>query len=282
VQLRGSAPNEPEISRSVNELVASRVFTWFNLTGGAGSAVSVRLYGPNMFAVSYGYVIACGGVAAATLGNVGIALLAFCFLTSLGVKGPLLMLIFTLVISGIWRAAPDRRFILILSLGLLVAYVSEGIIMGLSTGDFHVIGLLGGVHGFIKAPWGHGIGVGGNLSADAAEGLDWREWQKTGVDFALESAVGVLLYQMGLAALVVFAPIAAVVRKGLARPAPINWGRRDHASPRPTDVLFVGIAVTLANGFFQEEAYSPYALGLLTLLGGIAISNASAQREDAR
>jgi hypothetical protein len=48
-------------------------------------------------------------------------------------------------------------------------------------------------------------------------------------------------------------------------------------APKPTDLLFIGIAVALANGFFQEEAYSPYALGLLTLLGGVTASNGKAR-----
>ena len=51
-------------------------------------------------------------------------------------------------------------------------------------------------------PFGRGLGVGGNLS-DGYFAIDWSAAQQAGsIDGAAESAVGVLLYQMGIAALV--------------------------------------------------------------------------------
>jgi hypothetical protein len=278
IHLRTPDGDTPEISRSVNEVIASRIVTWFNVTGGAGASVSVRIFGPNMLAVSYAYVIAAFGIVAATVGRPGLVGLALCLLIFAGVKGPLVLLVITLAIFLMWWVIRNRILFLLASLALLTAYVFLGIRTGMNNGDFHVIGLLGGVNGFLKMPWGHGIGVGGNLSETALNGLDWEAWQKSGVDFALESSVGVLLYQMGVAAAAVYAPVAGLLRQGFAGTAAPRPSRRGGVVPRPIGLLFIGIAVALVNGVFQEEAYSPYALGLLTLLGGIAASNGSAQR----
>jgi hypothetical protein len=278
IHLRSPESDAPEISRSVNEVIASRVVTWFNVTGGAGASVSVRIFGPNMLAVSYAYVIATFGIVAATVGRPGLVGLALCLLIFAGVKGPLVLLAMTLAIFLMWWVIRNRVLFLLASVALLTAYVLLGIRTGLHNGDFHVIGLLGGVNGFLKMPWGHGIGVGGNLSETALNGLDWEAWQKAGVDFALESSVGVLLYQMGVAAAAVYAPVGRLLRQGFAESTTPRPYRRGGVMPKPIDLLFIGIAVTLVNGVFQEEAYSPYALGLLTLLGGIAASNGSVRR----
>lgn len=262
---------------SVDDLVRSRIVTWFNLTGGDGRHVSIRSGGPNMHPVSYAYVVAVTGIVGATLGRAEVVAVAIGMLFMAGIKGPLLMLVATIAIFSLWWITRRRRFVLAASLLMLVVYVGSGIRIGMSNGDFHVIGLLGGLHGFMTTPQGHGIGVGGNLSALAGQGLDWSAWQKLGVDFALESAVGVLLYQMGVAAAAIYLPIIWLVVAGLRRQA-VRFGRHLASRATPTDALFIGIGAMLANGFFQEEAYSPYALGLLTLLGGIAVSNADVAR----
>lgn len=259
------------IMRSVDELVRARVVTWFNITGGAGDHLSIRSFGPNMHAVSYAYVIAVTAIVAMTLRRFEIVVLAIALLVMAGIKGPLLMLLATICLATLWIVTRNRMMVLLASVVLLVAYVGFGIRTGMANADFHVIGFLGGLHGFMTTPQGHGIGVGGNLSALAVGGLDWAAWQKLGVDFALESAVGVLLYQMGIAVVFVYLPILITVFAGFKRKIQTRNGRG--IITRPTDTLFIAIAVILANGVFQEEAYSPYALGLLMLFGGIVISN---------
>ena len=44
-------------------------------------------------------------------------------------------------------------------------------------------------------------------------------------------------------------------------------------TPRRQDVLFLAMAMVVVNGIFQEEAYAPYAAGLLALLCGIVVTN---------
>ena len=136
----------PEISRSAEEIVRARVVTWFNITGGAGDALSVRILGPNMWPISYSYVVACIGIVGATLGRAAIVGVATCFLVAGGVKGPLIMLTMTIVLTAFWWLTRHRLLTLYGSAALLIGYVVLAILIGQASGDFHVIGLLGGWH----------------------------------------------------------------------------------------------------------------------------------------
>jgi len=82
----------------------------------------------------------------------------------------------------------------------------------------------------------------------------------------MESAVGALLYQMGVGVAFLAAAIVTLLRAGPFR-------IRGYRPPQPTDLLFTGFCVGLVNGQFQEEAYSPYAVGLLALFCAILAAN---------
>jgi hypothetical protein len=154
-------------------------------------------------------------------------------------------------------------FLLPLGLGLvLAAYAIFAFYSGLAGGDFHVLGLIGGIHGFIANPIGHTLGQGGNLSTNFAE-IDWSKYQHMGAaDVAVESAIGVLLFQMGVAGFGVIA-----IYLWMARTA---W--RLYKIWRAPALAFAASAITiiLVNGLFQEEAlYAPLALGLILSLTGL-------------
>ena len=51
----------------------------------------------------------------------------------------------------------------------LAIYACAGIAVGIRAGDYHVIGFLGGLNGFLANPLGRGIGAGGNLSLDGGD-----------------------------------------------------------------------------------------------------------------
>jgi len=132
------------------------------------------------------------------------------------------------------------------------------------------------VHGFVSNPLGHGLGVGGNLSASTSlRASDWEKFQHAAsADFALESAVGVLLYQMGIAALAVIGVFFVLLKM-----AP--FGRRVPRYgivPRRSDIMFIALMAIAANGIFQEEAYS-YAATMLTLLCGVLVVNGRREHE---
>jgi hypothetical protein len=156
----------------------------------------------------------------------------------------------------------NRRFLAVAGIVMMVAYISFGLTFGQENADYHVIGFLGGVNGLIHDPLGHGIGVGGNLSLNAAAGVNWQQIQQTGADFALESAVGVLFYQMGVASLSVFAVFVALLLM-----APFNRIESRHL------LMFIVLATVAVNGVFQEEAYAPTAAGVFTILCAVIIAN---------
>ena len=120
-------------------------------------------------------------------------------------------------------------------------------------------------------PLGHGLGVGGNQSAAAQAEFKMDGpggFTHVGADFALESAVGVLLYQTGIASSLVFAVFIAVLSAG-----PLGELRGNQLRPLRQDIMFFAVATIMVNGVFQEEAYTPYAAGLIMLLCSCAIAN---------
>ena len=122
------------------------------------------------------------------------------------------------------------------------------------------------MNGFLENPLGHGIGMGGNLSLGTLPQTEWQEFQHRGAaNVGLESAVGVLIYQIGVGCAAMIAAIIAMLRSSSLGVA----GRE----PRLTDLLFIGMCMGLVNGVFQEEAYSPYAVGLLALFCGVLVAN---------
>jgi hypothetical protein len=126
-----------------------------------------------------------------------------------------------------------------------------------------VLGLIAGVRDFLGNPLGQGLGLGGNLSSTSIN-LDWDRAQGEGAAAVpVESAVGVMLYQMGIGSFVFFGFLAALA---------VSAGRRLIETGRP-DFLFAFVAIVTisANAVLQEEAFfSPLALGLALLLTGVS------------
>jgi hypothetical protein len=87
------------------------------------------------------------------------------------------------------------------------------------------------------------------------------------VDGAVESAVGVLLFQMGVAALVPLTYYAVI--------AVIVWRRYVRSMLLVQGMVAYGILIMLVNGIFQEEAlFAPLALGILMSLAGLSLGHA--------
>ena len=161
----------------------------------------------------------------------------------------------------------SKRLLIAAALGFSAFYVVYGIRTGLEIGDFHSLGFMGGVYGFLANPLGHGLGGWGQSWAQAFQRRYWEKMQNAGAaDVGLESAVGVMLYQMGIGSVAVFAALLRLLQK-----APFGTSPRPGAAP--TDLLFIGLWIGLTNGVFQEEAYSPYAVGLLVLFCAILAAN---------
>jgi hypothetical protein len=223
-----------------------------------------RLVGPNFHSISYAYVLAFFCVMLFALGHRWYALLALPVLLVVGSKGALVFTVLTIAATALLTRL--RGFApLWIFLALLVAYAAAGIVAGIRTGDYHVIGFLGGLKGFFANPIGRGIGVGGNLSIDMATRLDWSRSQSLGhTDVAVESAVGVLLYQMGVFGAVVLAVFAWIAVR--------LWRLYLVTGNRACAAVAFSVLVVVINGIFQEEAlFAPLAMGLVLAMAGLLL-----------
>jgi hypothetical protein len=235
------------------------------LLEGTGLSKLMRIHGPNMSAISFGYGIAFFGLFLFSVGRPLLALVALPLLIFCSVKGALIMAIF---VAAAWMSTRGlgARVTLVLGLIALIVFAVIAIHIGLQIGDYHVIGLMGGWHGFLEKPLGRGLGVGGNLS-DGYFSIDWSAAQQAGtIDGAVESAIGVLLYQMGIAALAPLGFCFAVALKA--------WRLYASSGNLTQGLAGFGVMVVLLNGMFQEEAlFAPPALGLLLALTGLVIGS---------
>ena len=220
---------------------------------------TIRFGGPNMHSVSYSYVMSVGAIVAFSLGKPWFALLVLPLMILIGVKGGLILFVGAAVLCLIGRIFGTR---LLAISGLLfgVAYAGSAIVFGLSVGDYHVLGLIAGVNGFLQNPLGHGIGVGGNMSSDVTATdltAQWALSQKYGADIPSESAIGVLLYQMGIGSVAVAYLIWTAFKAGFGH------------FTSSLGIVPLALAVLTVNALLQEEAFSPYSMGLLAIFAGV-------------
>lgn len=255
--------NDPKLDMfwSAQDVTDHNTGSLFNVSGSDSTISQLRFQGTLMHPISYAYIIAVTALVAWSVGLGGWLLLVLPLLVLSGVKGANLLVVGSMLLWLVWVLSRSRAVLLITGLIMMVSYVTFGLLFGMENGDYHVIGLLGGINGFLSNPLGHGIGVGGNLSAEATRSFKWQAYQASGAaDFALESAVGVMLYQLGVASIAIFSVFGVLLCK-----AP--W-RVDRQS-----LLFIGLATVMVNGIFQEEAYAPAAAGCFTLLCAVIIAN---------
>ena len=226
-----------------------------------------RLQGPNFQSVSCAYAIGFFSLIFAARGGGRLYwLFSLPLLFIIGSKGALAMVLFSMtgfaasrVFGGRWLFWPY--------VAALAAYTVAGIMIGMQAGDFHLIGFLAGIDEFLRNPLGHGLGVGGNLSVNHAL-IDWSRSQQLGhTDVPVESAVGVLLSDMGLAGAALLACIGWIGWRA--------WTLHLQVRDALLGVAALALMIVLFNGVFQESAlFSPLALGMIMALTGLAIGRA--------
>jgi hypothetical protein len=227
-----------------------------------------RPMGPNFHAISYAYALSFFGLLFAATRRPFLAAATILPMLVIGSKGALATLVFGVVAP--WAARRIRGSLVMgVFLAALALYLALAIVVGLNLGDYHVLGLIGGLKGFLQNPFGHGLGAGGNLSLNMTA-IDWSRSQAMGeTDRAVESAIGVLLYQMGVAGAVL---CLLYVRLGAAVWRLSGGGRR----PLPAMVTFAVLTVT-ANGLLQEEAlFAPLAMASFLALAAILLGDSQA------
>lgn len=221
-----------------------------------------RLIGPNFNTISIAYFLAIFIAFLLAERYWGVSLAAFPLLLATSAKGPLALTAGCALFYFFARDRKSNRALFGL-IGVLIVYAAVAFISGYRSGDFHVLGLLGGVNGFLSLPIGHTLGDGGNLSIPDFSALDWSAFQHAGAaNVAVESAFGVLLYQLGVAA---FALIGFYVWIAM-----LSW-RLYRATGAPALAFATSaILICLVNGLYQEEAYFvplslPFLMGLVGL-----------------
>jgi hypothetical protein len=225
-----------------------------------------RLVGPNFHSISFAYALTFCAIVLAAAGRWWWPLIMLLPLLVIGSKGALVTL--ALVLGFLLLASYLRMFRnLVWYLVTLAAYACAGIALGIRAGDYHVIGFLGGLRGFLAQPLGRGIGAGGNLSLSVSA-FDWSRSQQLGhTDVALESAVGVLLYQMGVAGFVVLGVLFWIVL--------MLWRQYRLSGDRLHAAAALGVGAITVNGIFQEEAmFAPLALGFMCGFAGLMLGGA--------
>ncbi len=230
-----------------------------------GLSKILRIFGPNMSPISYAYGIAFFALFLFSVGRPLLALSALPLIVLCSVKGALILTIFV-CLAWVSTRLLGAVATLLFSFLALITYAIVAIYIGLQIGDYHVIGFMGGWNGFLEKPFGRGLGVGGNLS-EGYFSIDWSAAQQAGsIDGAVESAVGVLLYQMGIVALVPLGFYFVIALKA--------WRLYASSGILTQGLASFGVIVVLFNGIFQEEAlFAPPALGLLLCLTGLVIGN---------
>jgi hypothetical protein len=224
-----------------------------------------RLLGPNFHSISFAYALTIVGMILGATGRWWWPLLVLPPLLVIGSKGALVTL-FLVVLFLVLIASLGVLRNIAWYLATITTYAIAGIAVGLRAGDYHVIGFIGGLRGFLANPLGRGIGAGGNLSLSVSA-YDWSTSQALGhTDLALESAVGVLLYQMGVAGLVTLGVLLWI--------ALVMWRQFRASGDRMPLAAALGILAVMVNGIFQEEAlFAPLAMGLMCTFAGVVLGS---------
>jgi hypothetical protein len=253
-----------QTGRVIRDYTDTMTIDLFNtpLLGDLGIRV-YRLGGTNFHPISYAYAIASLTLIMVSIGQLWSVAAALPLLVAIGSKGALALVLACFGGLGLAALTSGNRPFWGLA-GLLGAYVATGLVVGLQAGDYHVIGFFGGLNGFLHNPLGHGIGSGGNLSMNMAQ-IDWSRAQAAGeTEVAVESAVGVLLYQMGVFGAALLGCVGWLGWRA--------WQMFRASGARIHAIVAFALITILANGVFQEEAlFAPLALGLAMTFAGLAL-----------
>lgn len=231
-----------------------------------------RIVGPNFHSISFAYCLAGLAIMLSATGRWWFTLLILPLVLAISSKGALVLLLLVSVALLLISYVPAARR-LWLYVALLACYAALGVVTGIGNQDYHVIGFIGGLRGFLSNPIGHGIGAGGNLATNIAV-LDWSQAQGLGhTDIAVESAIGVLLFQVGVAAFGLLAIFVWIARK--------LWTLYLCSLNPIFAAAAIAIITILVNGIFQEEAlFAPLALGLFTAFAGLLLGSVYREQDE--
>ncbi len=261
---------------SLQELVEPQPY--LNFSGQFGLDLTIpHLKGPNIHPISYGYELSFCSLICFMYRHRILAAACLIMVLLVGAKGAIVLTLASLLFYAFYSVVPHPRLLLLLLASFIILYVPVVIYYGLLSEDFHILGLIGSIHGFLENPLGRGVGVGGNMSTQGlVEGniSDFQQFQKQGsAAFALESGFGVMFYQLGIAALL-FVGFYRCLFKSIWKKA------TQERSDRRMVILPIALIFVLVNSVFQEEAFSPACLGLWLLFSGFFLARAWQEEYD--
>ena len=244
-------------------LKAQEVLLFNNPMINSFDVTAVRLYGPAGHPISFAYAIVITSLPFLMRRPIAALLSQAPLQVGANSKGAVLLLCVIAATRIMWptlmRMAVGRRVALLA--GTWTAITAVGIYIGTQHGDYHVLGLSGGLRAFLANPLGNGVGTGGNLSDPGlVGGVDFLKAQRWGLSRGIESAIGVLLDQIGVFSFFYFILLYRVIRRLFARADMVGT------------VLGAAAMGLFANGFLQEEAlFSPSSVGLLFFLVALVL-----------
>jgi len=250
---------------SIDEVIEAGTNSYLNLSGQFGLDIELlRLMGPNLHPISYAYALAFCGLLCFIDKRPILTWLCVVLILLIGAKGPLLKTLLSIALALFYGRTRNPRWVLMALGSFLGIFVITGVIYGIASEDYHVVGLLGGLHGFMENPLGHGVGSGGNMSS-AGMTANFQLFQGYGADFALESGIGVMLYQIGIGAIAFFILYWKIWKS--------VWDATFFFATQPRLIVVpVVLAFLIFNGIFQEEVFSPVGWGLWLLFSGMILA----------
>ncbi|WP_446019685.1 hypothetical protein [Billgrantia sp. Q4P2] len=181
-----------------------------------------------------------------------LAALALIGCLAFGVKGSVLALGLIIGFEVLYRARLRRRLLLAAMFAVVLGYLLLAYLVGFEIGNPHMVKLAGALYHVPENFLGGGLGFGGSMSRSMVEGPQFDD-----------SVLAVGLSQLGLLGIIaVYTFYLALIRR-VALPL------LHHGTVR---LAFFYCIALLANSVFQEEGFSPYALGLALFMLAYAVS----------
>ncbi|MBV8060345.1 MAG: hypothetical protein JO126_07355 [Alphaproteobacteria bacterium] len=253
----------------VSDVLNFEKHSYLNLSGIFGlDLVTLRLRGPSFHPITFAYSAAFCCLLCFIYREDLLALGCYLVVLLIGAKGALLLTTLSAVLYLFYKITRNPGWYKIALVTALLFYVVIALFYGSATRDYHFVGLMGGIKGFLHNPLGYGVGVGGNLSEQGKQDLVTKmsTIQNVGGDYGFESGVGVGLYQLGIGFTAIIAFFYQMWRQ--------VWYVAQEHNDNPRLMIIPSVyAILLANSLFQEEAFSPVGWGLWFLFGGMLIAN---------
>ena len=197
-----------------------------------------------------------------------LSLIAILVIVSVNSKGAILVLLYCSLLYFLFYKSNLSKP---LAISLYVLINIGFIFLGYNYRNEHIVGFFHGMEHLFS--FGNGLGFGGNLSSSRVASFNGETLQDLGYwtrfQNGSESVFGVLFSSLGIFSLVYIYYFVDII-KTLYNMFTSNVNRMN--------VLKVLTVVLFVQGVYQEEAFSPYAFGLVMFLVGLNFDN-SDERE---